>query len=412
MRISSSTIYDVNVAALNNQQARLLHTQQQIAAQRRILSPADDPAAAAQALEVSQSDSSNAQHGSNIDRASTALALSEGVLHSVTDLLVDVQTSAVNAANSATLSNTDRKLLAGDLQSRLDELIVLANHTDATGNYLFSGYQGSTAPFANTASGVQYLGDDGKRMVQVSTAGQMATNDSGADIFMRTKNGNGTFLVQADPTSNAGAGNAGSGLTDQGLVVNPALLTGDNYQMTFSVSAGVTTYSVVDTTTSTTVVPLGTAYVSGQPITFDGMRFVVTGTPASGDQFTATPSTSESVFKTIKDLITALNSGVIPGNVASATQLSASANRALNNLNREYDAVLTVRSSIGSRMRQLVSEKSTVEDLGLQYQSVLSQLQDLDFNKAATDLARQKTNLEAAQKSFLQIQNLSIFNYM
>ena len=405
MRISSSTIYDVNVAALNNQQARLLHTQQQIAAQRRILSPADDPAAAALALEVSQSDSSNAQHGSNIDRASTALALSEGVLRSVTELLLDVQTTAVNAANSATLSNADRKILASDLQSRLDELLVLANHTDATGNYLFSGYQGSTAPFSNTASGVQYLGDDGKRMVQVSTAGQVASNDSGADIFMRTKNGNGTFVVQA------GAGNVGSGFSDQGLVINPALLTGNNYQITFSVSAGATTYSVVDTTTATTVVP-STAYTSGQPITFDGRQLIIAGTPANGDQFTATPSTSESVFKTIKDLITALNAGIIPGNVASATQLSASVSRALNNLNREYDAVLTVRSSMGSRMRQLVSEKSTVEDLGLQYQSVLSQLQDLDFNKAATDLARQKTNLEAAQKSFLQIQSLSIFNYM
>lgn len=411
MRISSSTLYDVNVAALNTQQAKLLHTQQQIAAQRRILTPADDPAAAALALEVSQSDSANAQHGSNIDRASTALALSEGVLQSVTALLQDVQTATVAAANSAALSDSDRRLLASDLQSRLDELIVLANHTDATGNYLFSGNQGSTAPFVTTASGVQYMGDDGKRMVQVSTAGQVVTNSSGADIFMRTKNGNGTFFVQADPTSNFGAGNAGSGLTNQGLVINPALLTGNNYQMTFSISAGATTYSVVNTTTSTTVVA-SAAYASGQPITFDGMQFAVTGTPANGDQFTITPSSSESVFKTISDLIAALNTGIVPGSVSSATQMSANINRALNNLNRDLDSVLMVRASMGSRLRQLDSEKSTVEDLGLQYQSVLSQLQDLDFNKAATDLARQKTSLEAAQKSFLQIQSLSIFNYM
>lgn len=412
MRISSSTLYDVNVAALNMQQAKLLHTQQQVSSGRRILTPADDPAAAALALVVSQSDSANTQHGNNIDRASTALSLSEGVLQSVTSLLQDAQTSAVAAANTAALSDSDRRMLASDLQSRLNELIVLANHTDATGNYLFSGNQGNTAPFVQSASGVQYLGDDGKHMVQVSTAGQVATNDSGADIFMRIRNGNGTFFAQADPTSNAGAGNAGSGLTNQGLVVNPAQLTGHTYAVKFT---STTAYDVYDTTVDPTMLaplPSSGAYVSGQPITFDGMQFIITGAPASGDQFTLAPSTNESVFTTLANLIAALNTATIPGDTASTTRLSASLNAGLNNLNRDLDNVLMVRASIGSRLRQLDSEKSTVEDLGLQYKSVLSQLQDVDYNQAITDLTRQQTNLTAAQKSFLQVENLSIFNYM
>lgn len=412
MRISSSTLYDVNVAALNQQQSKLLHTQQQVSSGRRILTPADDPAAAALALEVSQADAANTQHGTNIDRAETSLTLSEGILQSVTSLLQDVQTTTVNAANSATLSNADRRMLASTLQSRLDELIVMANHTNATGNYLFSGFQGNTAPFAQTAAGVQYMGDDGKQMIQVSTAGQVAASDSGADIFMRIKNGNGTFVVGPDPTSNAGTGNAGSGITDQGLVVNPSLLTGHNYQITFSVAAGVTTYGVTDTTTSTAVVPTGTSYISGQPITFDGMQMNITGAPANGDQFTVAPSTNESIFKTIGNLINTLNGPVITGNIASVTQMTANINTALNGLSRGLDNVLTVRSSMGARLRQLDSEKSTVSDLGLQYKEVLSQLQDVDYNKAITDLTQQQTSLTAAQKSFLQVQNLSMFNYM
>jgi len=39
-------------------------------------------------------------------------------------------------------------------------------------------------------------------------------------------------------------------------------------------------------------------------------------------------------------------------------------------------------------------------------------LQDVDYNKAITDLTQQQTGLQAAQKSFLQVMNLSIFNYM
>lgn len=404
MRIATSTIYDVNVAAMNRQQSQLLQTQQQVSSGRRMATPADDPAASALALNVSQADSANTQHGSNIDRAQTSLALSEGVLQSVTSLLQDVQTAAVNAGGGS-LSNSDRKMLASDLQSRLDELVVLANHTDATGNYLFAGFQGNTAPFVNAAAGVQYQGDDGQRMVQVSTAGQVATNDSGADIFMRIKNGNGTFSVQP------GAANTGSGIASQGIVVTPALLTGHNYQVTFNVAGGTTTYDVTDTTTAT-VVSAGNPFTSGQSITFDGMQFDVSGTPANGDQFNVAPSANESVFTTISNLISTLNTGITPGNTGSATQYTANINRALNGLSRALDNVLTVRASMGARMNQLDSEKATVSDLGLQYQQVLSQLQDVDYNKAITDLTRQQTSLQAAQKSFLQVQNLSIFNYI
>ncbi|MEQ1583186.1 MAG: hypothetical protein ABL875_03865 [Candidatus Nitrotoga sp.] len=61
MRISTSSIYSANLNLLNQQQTQLLHTQQQIATQRRILTPSDDPIASARALEISQSDASNSQ---------------------------------------------------------------------------------------------------------------------------------------------------------------------------------------------------------------------------------------------------------------------------------------------------------------------------------------------------------------
>jgi flagellar hook-associated protein 3 FlgL len=42
----------------------------------------------------------------------------------------------------------------------------------------------------------------------------------------------------------------------------------------------------------------------------------------------------------------------------------------------------------------------------------LATLQDLDYNKAISDLNRQTTSLQAAQKSFKQVAELSMFNYM
>ncbi|MFZ1318186.1 MAG: flagellar hook-associated protein FlgL [Candidatus Nitrotoga sp.] len=408
MRISTSSIYSANLNLLNQQQAQLLHTQQQIATQRRILTPADDPIASARALEISQSDASNSQYATNRNVVQHSASLSESVLQSVTNLLQDVRTIAVNAGSGA-LTNSDKQTFATDLSGRLEELVTLANSTDGVGNYLFSGFQGRTQPFASTSAGVQYQTDDGQRMIQVSGSRQLAASDSGADIFMRVKDGNGTFNVEA------AAANTGSGIVSLGATTNPALLTGNNYQVTFSVVAGVTTYGVTNITPGALVpVPIaaGTPYVSGQVISFDGLQFDITGAPASGDVFTVAPSTNESIFKTISNLITALRTPNSLGGAVAAAQFTNSRNQALNSLDRGIDNVLTVRASLGTRLSELEALQSTGESIGEQYKQTLSQLQDLDFNKAISDLTQQKISLEAAQKSFLAVSELSLFNYM
>jgi flagellar hook-associated protein 3 FlgL len=404
MRISTNTIYSVNVSALNQQEAKLVQTQQQLSSGRRILTPADDPFGAAQALIVTQSDATNTQYGSNLKAAQLSLQLSDTTLQTTTDLLQNIRTTAVQAG-STTLANSDRLALATNLQNNLDQLISLANTTDASGNYLFSGFQGKTQPFVNTATGVQYMGDGGQRMVQVSSSRQIPSSDSGADVFMRIKNGNGTFVTQAAGT------NTGSGTASPGSVTDPTQLTGDNYQIDFTVTGGVTTYNITDTTTST-LVSSNNPYVSGQAISFGGMQFVIQGAPASGDQFTVTPSSNESVFKTISDLINTLKTPVISSNLASTAQFSSGVSKALNGLDNSLTNILNMRASVGSRLSELDALSTTQADMGLQFKQALSQLQDVDYNKAISDLTQQQTTLQAAQKSFLQVMNLSIFNYM
>ncbi len=394
MRISTSAIYDANVSIINQQQAQVLHTQQQVASGRRMLTPADDPAASARALEVTQSDSTNTQYATNRNAAKSSLTMSDSVLQSVTNLLTDVRTSAVEATGTSALGAGQKQIVARNLSSRLAELQALANSTDGIGNYLYSGSQGRTQPFSNTAGGVQYMADDGQRMVQASSSAQIAATDSGADIFMRIKNGNGTFVVQP------GAANTGTGVVAQGIVTNPALLTGNNYTVTFSVVAGVTTYSVPGSTPPQVNVP----YVSGQAISFDGMQFTITGAPSNGDVVTVAPSQNESIFKTISDMIAAMGT--------SGAQYDNSMQKAINNLDRDLNNVLTVRGSLGSRLNQIDAMDTTGTDLGLNFKSTLSKLQDLDYNKGISDLSQQQLSLQAAQKSFKQVSDLSLFNYL
>ena len=79
MRISTSQLYSQGVDAIERQQSEMLHTQQQVASGRRVLTPADDPIAAAQALTISRSKDQNDQYASNIDAAKSALALNDSV---------------------------------------------------------------------------------------------------------------------------------------------------------------------------------------------------------------------------------------------------------------------------------------------------------------------------------------------
>jgi flagellar hook-associated protein 3 FlgL len=403
MRISTNTIYEQGVGSVTRQQEGIMRTQQQVSTGRRILTPADDPVAAARALDVTQALSLTAQYAENGNNAKSSLGLAEGVLQGVTTLIQDVRTVTVNAGNPS-LSDNDRASLAFELRSRLDELIGLANSTDGSGQYLFSGYQGATKPFAQTAAGVQYFGDQGQRLLQVSASRQLAVSDPGSDVFERIRNGNGAFVTAA------AAANSGSGVISPGAVVTPASLTGHNYRITFTVAAGVTTYDVVDTTTAATL-SAANPYTSGSTISFDGLQFDIQGIAANGDQFTVAPSTNQSLFKTIGDLIAAV--AAAPGSgQPGGTRLTNGLNAALLNLDHALDNILSVRAAVGTRLQEVDALQSTGEDLALQYQQTLSQLQDVDYAQALSDLNRQQMYLEAAQKSFIKVSGLSLFNYV
>lgn len=406
MRISTSTMFETGTNQLGTLQVQLARTQQQLATNRRMLTPADDPIASARALEVSQAQSVNTQFATNRQNARSTLSLEDSALAGVTTLLQDAQTLAITAGNGA-YSASDRATIANELSGRLEDLIGLANSNDGTGGYLFGGFRSASPPFVRSATGTTYVGDQGQRQVQIGSARQIAMSDAGSAVFENNLTGNGTFVVAADPN------NAGSAVVSIGSVTNVAQLTRDTYKLTFSVSAGVTTFTITDPLNVTVPPPPTPAtrpYVSGQPIAFNGMSFEVAGVPADGDIVTAGPSTKQSVFETIDKLIATLRAPATDAN--GKMKLDAGLADANNNLKRALDSVLTAHASVGTRMKELDYLDSTGEDLNIQYAATLSNLQDLDMVKAISLFTQQQFSLEAAQKSFKSLTGLSLFNYL
>ncbi len=398
MRISTSLVFEQGINSIMQTQSQLMQTQQQISSGKRVLTPADDPVAASQVINLTQADAMNTQFSSNRGTAADSLTLVETTLGQVSDLLQNVRTLAVQAG-SGTLKDADRATLSMQLSSALSELMGAANATDAQGHYLFSGFQSLTQPFTQGPSGVQYNGDDGQRLVQVDSARQMSISASGADVFARIPSGNGEFVTTG------AAGNTGSGTITPGAVINPANLTGHNYSITFSGS----NYTVVDSTTSATVLA-AQPYKSGASIRFDGMDIVVEGTPANGDSFNITPSSSQSVFQTLQNLITTFATKTsVPGGQAALTN---GLKQGLANIDNAISTVLTQRGVVGARLKEIDSLNATGDARSVDYKSTISRLQDVDLNQAISDLSQQQLFLQAAQKSFAQVSGLTLFSYL
>lgn len=437
MRISSGMIFDAGINAINNQTASLLHTQQQVSSGRRILTPADDPVAAARALDVTQAKDITAQYALNQDSAKSALGLEDAQLSGVSEMLTRVKELTVQAGN-ATASSSDRKTIAIELRSIFDQMFGIANSRDSSGQYMFSGGMGNTQPFTGTADTVvSYNGDNGQRKLQLSASRQLEVSDSGNDVFQHIVTGNGYFA-----TASAGS-NSGSGIIDTGTVSDPTKWNSSNkgnMQVKLWVDTGgtigpanTTYYDLIDTATGFSKFTgaasaqggAGNTYThvftGGQQIplsqdtagpAFDyGASVTITGAPATNDSFTISPGANQSVFATMSKLILSLESSST-ATAAGSAKLTSDVNSALTNIDQVNSNILRVRSAIGSRLNEVDSLASVNSDLNLQYQQTLSTLQDVDYTKAVSDLTRMQTQLQAAQKSFVQVSQLSLFTYI
>lgn len=416
MRISTSQIFDSGVRGIGRNQVELSKLANQMATGRRVVTPEDDPIAASQALVLTQSKAVSEQYLKNQSDAQGKLSIVETQVASVGDLLQSVRARLVQAG-STTLSNSDRSFVAKELEADFSQLMGVANSKDAEGNYLFSGYQGAVKPFSLSASGAVYQGDDGQRLVQVSASRQLATNVSGKELFESISNGNGRFATSA-------LGNTGSGIIDEGSVTDPAKWSAASatypggVQIKFSVTGGVTNYQLFDST-GTTAYGAVQPYTAGQLIQLEkttapaadfGATVVVTGQPADGDSFAVKPSTDQSIFATLRSAINTLTTGI--GGGSTSTEYSNKIAGSLTDIDQALENVYKVRSSVGAGLNELDSLTESTEDMQLQYKTSLSALQDLDYTEAISEISKKQVQLEAAQLTFKQISQLSLFSIL
>ncbi|MFT7234756.1 MAG: flagellar hook-associated protein 3 FlgL, partial [Methylophagaceae bacterium] len=238
MRISTGQIFQQGLTAILNQQTALNKTQQQIATGQKLASPADDPVAAVQILNLEREINILGQYIGNGKAANTKLSIEEGVLKGVTNVLQRIRELAVQGLND-TNTGVDRAAIAQEVLALNDQLLSFANTTDASGNYLFSGFNTDTQPYSSI--GASYSGDEGQRNIQAGPHVLVETNDPGNAIFEAE-------FAQTLVTDNASPSSASINITATGVnnIILPALI------ISF---AGPDTLSVTDGTNAAVVTP-------------------------------------------------------------------------------------------------------------------------------------------------------------
>jgi len=134
----NGTRYRLTMAV--NQQIALsrdiARTQTEISTGKRILSPSDDPVAAARISSIARSQADDTAFKSNLNLATALAARADTALKSVGSALDRANELMVEGANG-TLSDSDRAAITLELRSIAEDIGALKNSKDARGGPLF-----------------------------------------------------------------------------------------------------------------------------------------------------------------------------------------------------------------------------------------------------------------------------------
>jgi flagellar hook-associated protein 3 FlgL len=102
----------------------------------------------------------------------------------------------------------------------------------------------------------------------------------------------------------------------------------------------------------------------------------------------------------------------LQGNPAAGAQFQTDLAQAQASMQQALDHMLLRRSEIGNALSELDAYESLNDDRQLEYQKRLSVVEDLDYAKGATELAKRQQTYEAALASYSKVSRLTLFDYL
>jgi flagellar hook-associated protein 3 FlgL len=405
MRISTGHSFDASIANLQKRQAEMSQSQIQLTSGKKVNQASDDPIAAARAERALATISRGEANQRALDASRNVMQLSESALGDSVSLIQTARESLVAAGNGS-YSDKERQNLAIRLKEIRNQLLSIANRPDGGGGFVFGGQGSSSPPFVDAPGGVQFVGQGGQ--VQASAGEALNLTVDGDLTWLKAKTGNGVYVTA--PV----AANTGAAWISAGSVSSPSALqypaapntTPPQYTVNFTVSAGVTTYTVLKDGGGTAL--SNVPYQSSKSIDIDGMSFSISGQPADTDTFTIDQSNNNlSVFDALDSAISSLNTANL-----NSGQVSQTVNRGLSNLDSILGNVAAARSAVGESLNRMDGIESRISSSTLAAQNERSSAEDLDMVQGISNFQNQQSSYDAALKSYAMVQKLTLFQYI
>jgi flagellar hook-associated protein 3 FlgL len=393
--------------SLATQEAQINALQAEISTGLAVQTPDQNPAAFENATLGNDQISTLANDNTTQADIQVQLGSVNNAYQSVSGLFNNVQTVLEEALNGTT-SAQNLSALASQILSASQQLVSISNTTAPNGTYLFGGSRGSIAPFQENGSGaIVYLGDGAQSQAAITPDSSASTIANG-DVFVSSLSGDGVGAVAAT-ASNTGTGQ----LIPQGVVNASAAATfqSGTTPITLAFTAGAANTTLYTATQGGVTIGSGTlSQTSATNLQLGGVNYEITGTPAAGDSFTITPARPQSAFALLSTIYNALDgAATTPAQVAQTNQIL---NQSLATLNQYQQAVITAQAQNGVTLQAISNAGTGNTNQSTQLQTSVQNAVAVDTPAAIANLDETLTALQAAMKTFGDVQNLSLFNYL
>ncbi|MES9870114.1 MAG: flagellar hook-associated protein FlgL [Sedimenticola sp.] len=108
---------------------------------------------------------------------------------------------------------------------------------------------------------------------------------------------------------------------------------------------------------------------------------------------------TRNLFETVESIAVALEAGTSPISI-------------LDDLELGMDNIVLTRSRVGARLSSIDEQEVQNENTRTSLEMNRSKVEDLDYAKAISEFTQSEIALEAAQKVFIKMQELSLFNFL
>ena len=185
MQISTKLFNQQTLDRLSDMHGKIQQNQARIATGKNILKASDDPIAAVNISAAKEQKTENTRYIENIGRAKSKLELTENALNQASNLVTRIYELTILAEND-TFSVADRVAMKQEVTQLKDSMFEIVNSEDASGQALFAGYKVNQNAFSRDENGyIQYMGDRGNNVVNISENMTLSLGIDGASAFLR-----------------------------------------------------------------------------------------------------------------------------------------------------------------------------------------------------------------------------------